>query len=169
MPANSVAYYVLENMKEGRRFGYAGTADVMAPGAQLHGRSRLVSLDEPIAIDDDADDNDATLHDLLADQHGDPDTEAARELDWAAVMDQLDDRRLMVLHESAAGYGPNEIGERLHVSATRVIQLRQDCGKRIVGTWGSNGIADATTPPGWRSGMRAAAERRACRYDRAHA
>jgi len=166
VPANSVAYYVIENMKSGRRSGYAGMADVMAPATQIHGRSTVVSMDEPISIDEDGDDSDATLHDLLADQREDTDTVAGRRLDWDSVLDRLDDRRLMVLHETAAGYGPSEIGDRLHVSAPRVIQLRQDCGERIVETWGSNGVADATTPTGWRAGLRAGAERRAARSER---
>lgn len=100
---------------------------------------------------------------------GDADSAAARNLDWAAVESRLDGRRLTIMKETAAGYGPGEIGQRLNVTASRVVQLRRGCGKLIAESWGSNGIVDATTPPIWRAGMRATAEGRRCRFERANA
>lgn len=48
---NSVAYYVLQPLRSGRRSGYAGRADVMSPAAALDGRVTLVSMDEPVGDD----------------------------------------------------------------------------------------------------------------------
>ena len=139
----------------------------MAPSTQLDGGSSMVSLDAPLEMGDD-EGGEVTLHDLLATDSG-ADGAAGRNLDWSDVEASLDDRRLTVLQESAAGYNPSEIGQHLSVSAPRVIQLRNDCGKHIINAWGDNGILSATATPCWRSGMRAAVERRECRHERANA
>ena len=167
VPAGSIAHFVLQSLKSGRRFGYAGRTDVLAPSTQLDGGSTVVSMDEPMNMSDESEDE-ITLHDLLAADNG-ADGSAGRNLDWGDVEAELDARKLTVLRESAVGYSPTEIAHHIGVSAPRVIQIRQDCGKHIIDTWGENGILNATRIPCWRSGMRAATERRECQYERANA
>ena len=50
---NSVAFYVLQSLRSGRRSGYAGRADAMSPAAALDGRVTVLSLDEPFGYADD--------------------------------------------------------------------------------------------------------------------
>ena len=67
----------------------------------------------------------------------------------------------------ATGYGTGEIADQLRVSPPRVCQLRESLGEYVVNAWGTNGLVDSTTPSKWGQGLRAAAERRAGRYQRA--
>ena len=46
--------------------------------------------------------------------------EAARRIDWNLVLDQLDERRRVVLKCTAEGYGTDEIASALKVSSPRV-------------------------------------------------
>lgn len=164
--AGSVAHYVLKGLQAGRRFSYTGRSDVMSPGAQLSGNVSLVSLDAPVDVGDENGDEGGNLHAVLAATGDDTDATAARALDWEAVYPRLDDRRKALLNGMALGFGTGDLASRLNVSPPRACQLRESLGKCIVNTWGTNGIADATAATQWRQGMRAAAERRACRYER---
>lgn len=164
--AGSVAYYVLQGMKAGRRHGSAGKTDALSAGAQLAGHVTVFSMDALVS-DDPEDDNDQTLHDLLAAGNtSDASEEAGRRVDWDDVLARLDNRRQLVLHETAAGYGPNEIAKHLAVTPPRVVQLKRSCGDQIMEAWGGSGIAESATVPLWSSGLRAASERRMARYER---
>lgn len=123
-------------------------------------------MDATLGSGDDESGCEFTLHDVLASDGDDTDAAAMRRLDWNEVLPRLDGRRQVVVRECSEGYGVNEIAGHLGVSAPRVIQLRQSCGEEIVNAWGSNGLQAATTPSGWRSGLRAGSERRACRSER---
>jgi hypothetical protein len=166
VPPQSVAYYALEGLKQGRRSGYAGKADVMSAAATVCGRVNLRSLDEPMGADGDDPDQDMTLHDVLAAEGEDVDVAAARHLDWDKVMIRLDARNKAVVKAMAAGYGTNAIADKIKVSPPRICQLKESVANYVVESWGSNGIADATTPSQWRAGLRAVDEKRAARYSR---
>jgi len=167
MPAQSVAYYVIKRVRSGRRSTGSSRTDVLAPGTRLQGRAAVESLDAPIESGTDGDD--PTLHDLLADQRDDTDTAAARRMDWDLVTNALDDRRRAVLKATAEGYGTGEIAARYGVSAPRICQVRESIGRYIENAWGTDVMADAVREPGWKAGLRAEAERRIGRYERAHA
>ena len=164
-PGN-IAFYTLQALKSGRRSGYAGRMDAMSPAASLDRAVQVRSMDEAIGVDPD-DASDVTLHDLLAGPGEDTDAAAARHLDWDAVLDRLDDRRQAVVTAMAAGYGTNEIAGQLQVSPPRICQVKESLTKYVVDTWGDDGLADTTTPSKWRAGLRAGAERRAGRAERA--
>jgi hypothetical protein len=166
VPPQSVAYYALENLKQGRRSGYAGKADVMSAAATVCGRVSVRSLDEPMGVDGDDPTTQMTLHDTLADTVEDVDVAAARTLDWDLVLGRLDSRNKVMLTALAAGYGTGEIAARIKVSPPRVCQLKEDLAGYVVDSWGTNGIAEASTPTQWRAGLRAMAERRTARYER---
>lgn len=166
VPPQSVAYYALENLKQGRRSGYAGKADVMSAAATVCGRVNIRSLDEPMAVDGDDPEQDMTLHDVLAAEEEDVDVAAARHLDWDKVMTRLDARNKTMVKAMAAGYGTDAIAEKIHVSPPRVCQLKEALGRYVVDSWGTDGIADASTPSKWRAGLRAVEQKRAARYRR---
>jgi len=151
---NSIAHYALQSAKSGRRFGYAGRADVMSSAAALDGSAHVCSLDATLGAGDEGDDE-VTLHDVLAGAGEAVDEAAARVLDWDALELQLDNRKRMILHDSALGYGTGETATKLQVSAPRVIQLRRQCGELIREKWGETALQDCLTPSAWRSGLRA--------------
>ena len=167
LTAGNVAFYTLQALKSGRRSGYAGRMDAMSAAAVLDGAVQLKSMDEVMGVDEDDPSHEMTLHDMLAGRGDDTDVTAGRRMDWDLVIRQLDDRRVSVLQETAAGYGANEIAEMLGISAPRAIQLRHSCAEPIMDAWGAAGLQASATPSKWRSGLRARVERRTCRAERA--
>ena len=137
---SSVAYYTLQALKSGRRSGYAGRTDAMGAGTILDGNAQLRSIDEGIADNEEGGDE-MTLHDVLAGSMEEVDIEAARRIDWNLVLDQLDERRRVVLKCTAEGYGTDEIASTLKVSSPRVCQLRESIGPYIIKAWGTTGLA----------------------------
>jgi len=74
--ASSVAYFAVKLTKSGRRSTSSSRTDVMHPGTQLAGRSRLTSFDEPLGFDDNGDN--ITLADVFDNKQDDPSMSAAR-------------------------------------------------------------------------------------------
>jgi FixJ family two-component response regulator len=108
-----------------------------------------------------------TLHDALAGRGEDVDVAAARHLDWGDVLNRLDDRRQAILTAMVSGYGTNAIADQIQVSPPRVCQLKESLAGYVTGVWGDNGLAECVKESTWRAGLRAAAERRAGRSERA--
>jgi hypothetical protein len=124
-------------------------------------------MDEPMAISGDDPGTEMTLHDVLADTAEDVDVTVARRMDWDLVLGRLEARNKTVVTAMAAGYGTGEIADQIHVSPPRVCQLKEDLAEYVVDSWGTTGIAEASTPSQWRAGLRAGVEKRAARYERA--
>lgn len=61
---NSLAYYAIQSLKSGRRFGSAGRTDAMSAAVQMDGMVTMASMDA--GLGDDADGQEVTFHDLLA-------------------------------------------------------------------------------------------------------
>ena len=151
---NSVAHYAIQSVKSGRRFGYAGRLDAMSSAAALDGAVQVCSFDAPVANSED-DHGDFTLHDVLSGSGEDVDQAAARRIDWGELEKRLDERRSLVLRDTAAGIGPSETAAKLSVSAPYVVSLKRDCAKVVRESWGENAIYECTAPTVWRRGLRA--------------
>lgn len=165
-PGN-IAYYTIQALKSGRRFGYAGRLDAMCPAAALDGKVSMVSLDAPIGESDDDDaSEERTLHTCLASSFEDPSAAGARELDWQLAMDALGGRERAVVMTTARGAQGLDIAKALGVSRPRVVQIKRQAGDKIREALGPDVLADAMREPAWHAGMRASAERRECRYER---
>lgn len=160
----TIAFYALRNIKAGRRSTGSSKTDVMAAGTQLAGRAAVRSMDEPLTLGDDHEDE-MDLHSILASPGDDTAVAAGRRMDWDAALDCLDDRQAGVVRATAMGMSVKETAATYRVSAPRVIQIRHKAGQRIEQAWGTTGLEDQT--PEWRRGMRAVHERRACRAGRA--
>src|ERR1017187_105580 len=78
--ASTVAYFAVKLTKSGRRSTSSSRTDVLHPGTQLAGRSRVVSFDEHLGFDDNGDS--ITLADLFDNKQDDPSQLAARSMDW---------------------------------------------------------------------------------------
>jgi DNA-binding NarL/FixJ family response regulator len=167
VPANSVAFYALQRLKAGRRSGYAGAADVLSAAATVCGRVSVQSMDAGMGPEEDDSGHEMTLHDALAGRGEDVDVAAARHLDWGDVLNRLDDRRQAILTAMVSGYGTNAIADQIQVSPPRVCQLKESLAGYVTGVWGDNGLAECVKESTWRAGLRAAAERRAGRSERA--
>lgn len=161
---NSVAFYVLQSLRSGRRSGYAGRADAMSPAAQLDGKVALVSMDEPVFIENDDDDDEPTLHMCLASTGEDPASQGSRELDWDQAFDTLGNSDRQILFATAMGRQGIELGVCYGVTPARITQRKREIGARLRSSLGGNVLADCVRESQWEGGMRAYREKRACRY-----
>ena len=164
--ANSIAFYTVQRLKSGRRSYGATRSDAMCPAAQLDGHSTLASLDEPIPGDGESD-GFTTLHDVLGNNEEDPSQQAARELDWEALMAGLDDRELAIVQTTINGGTLDRLARRFGISNPRLTQIKKALGQRIKQSWGTTAIADATRAPAWHACLNASRELSRCRHERA--
>src|SRR6266567_1916937 len=93
-PGN-VAYFAIGLAKAGRRSTGTSKTDALAPGTQLRGRSHVCSLEEPLYSA--AGMEPLTLGEVLASEAEDPSVTAARNLDWQAFADTLDEMGRAIL------------------------------------------------------------------------
>ena len=100
---NSVAYYVLQALRSGRRSGYAGRADALSPAAALDGRVTVLSMDEPFGYADDDENEELNLHACLAATGEDPAAQGSRELDWDSALAGLGQEDADIVLATAAG------------------------------------------------------------------
>jgi hypothetical protein len=165
--AGNIAFFAIQSLKSGRRFGYAGKSDVLSPGAMLAGHASVVSLDEPRGEPDDDPDGEFTLHDVLAATGEDAGTAAGRRIDWDQALQTMDARTRGILQGTAEGVGPGELAARYSISAPRVCQVRDAAGAKITQAWGGNPVVDATRETAWIKHVRTYAQQRTCRACRA--
>ncbi len=92
VPASSVAFYAIEHTRSGRRSCGNSCVDAMAAGTQLHGHSRLESLEQVVASHEENGGEIYELHDVLSNDQEDPATKAARKMDWDSFMASLSAR-----------------------------------------------------------------------------
>ena len=161
---NSVAFYVLQSLRSGRRSGYAGRADAMSPAAALDGRVTVLSLDEPFGYADDDPDEELNLHACLAASGEDPAAQGSRELDWDSALAGLGRADADIVLETAAGTPGLDLGLRYGVTPARVSQRKREIGGRLLLSLGDTVLADCVRESAWEGGMRAYREKRAYRY-----
>jgi hypothetical protein len=106
-PGN-VAYYKILHMKSGRRSYGASTVDALGIGAQLNGKSRTTSFDEPVHEESELGEI-FTINDVLSLDDEDPGQKAARKMDWEAFLTGLTEREQSVVEELLAGRSGSEI------------------------------------------------------------
>jgi hypothetical protein len=90
-PGN-IAYNTIQHIKSGRRSTGSSTVDVYGSGTQLNGKTRLNSLEEVVASNEENGGEIFLFHDVLSRDEEDPGTKAARRLDWQSFMASLSAR-----------------------------------------------------------------------------
>lgn len=166
VPSSSVAFYVIQALRGGRRSTSASRTDALAPATQLDGRARVRYLDD-IVYPDDEQEGALHLEDCLASSSEDTANAAGRHLDWDSALGLLDSRQESILVGTAAGVAVDELAKKHGVSAPRIVQIRRQAGTRIRECWGETGNAHVVGESAWKRGMRALSESRAGRAERA--
>jgi len=146
----SVAYYTIQRLKTGRRSTGAGRTDVMSPGCQLDGHSRVMSLDQPVNSGDGDEDERLTLGELLSSRRDDPSQAAARHADWGEFMTMLDAPQRYIVQATARGERVTDQATRLGVSPPAVCQRRDTIARRALAFWGDAVLQDVSRMPLWR-------------------
>jgi len=80
--AGNVAYFVTVKLRNGCRSSGMVTGDVYGAGTQINGRTRLTSMDDVAAQDEESGGENFLLEDVLAADQEDPATKATRKMDW---------------------------------------------------------------------------------------
>jgi hypothetical protein len=152
--AGNIAFYTLQHMKSGRRFGGNRTVDVFGTATQLQGHSRLSSFDEAM----DANESEAdsfTLHHAFTDPSEDPATKAARKMDWETFMAMQDECDRAILQCAAEGEAFGQVGKRFRVSPTTVRNRKRQLAIAVREFMGENILAEAGRQPQWKEQLMA--------------
>lgn len=162
---NSIAYYAIQQAKHGRRSYSASRMDALCPSAQLDSAVEVQFMDDE-GIECDAGEN-LTLHDLLASGDEDPSQRAAREIDWAELLEDFNERDIAVLRSTVNGDRLDALAAQFGVSSARLCQLKRELGKQVKLRWGEDALENAVRIPVWSGNVNAAREHQACQHDRA--
>ena len=162
---NSIAYYAIQQSKHGRRSYAATRADALCPAAQLDTTVTLEYLDDDGV--DVEDPEGSTLHDVLASREEDPSQKAAREIDWAELLEDFNERDIAVLQCTVNGGRLDKLAAQFGVSSARLCQLKRELGKQVKLRWGEDALENAMRIPAWNGSVNATRERSACQHERA--
>ena len=162
-PGN-ISYYAAKLVRQGRRSGGQSSTDVLSPRTQIAARCRVESLDQPIP--GEAEGDDLCLHDVLAGQSADPAAEAAKRLDWQALVDSLDALARKVLDCLMAGEDLTTLVPTLKRSRSSLQNDKARLARLAIEHLGADILKEVQRLPQWRDGIVAGREKMACRYAR---
>jgi len=161
---STVAFFAVKLTKSGRRSTSSSKTDVLHPGTQLSGRTRVVSFDEPLGFDEAGDT--ITLADVFDNGHDDPSTEAARNLDWETFYRTQTFRGQRLLAVVAEGSTLRQGARVLGLSDSGIQLEKRKLATALAEFMGTNILAEVNRQPMWKSNIMASRERQACRAAR---
>jgi DNA-directed RNA polymerase specialized sigma24 family protein len=164
--ASSVAYYSIQHSKSGRRSVGHSSADVHGTATQLHGKTRLHSLDEVVASDEETGGEIFTFNDVLSNEQEDPSTRAARKLDWESFCAGLPERERVAVMLVAEGKTLRQAARCLGVSESSMQTSKRRIGVKILEFMGADIMIEVRRRPQWRNNLAATREKQACRVQR---
>ena len=159
------AYYTLQHCKAGRRAMGTNSVDVMGTATQLKGKTALHSLNELVAEDENGADI-IELQDVIANDHEDPATIAARKMDWDSFLAQLSRIETLVVEFLCAGKTLRDVSRKVGVSDSTMQTYRRKIGAKILEFMGADVLADIARMPGSQTSLDCEREAQACRNDR---
>ena len=162
---NSIAFYAIQRARSGRRSYSAAGADALCPSAQLDRRVTVECMDEQVGECDAGEP--LTLHDVLAAPDEDPSQTAAREIDWAELLEDFNARDVALLQCTAEGGRLNRLAAQFGVSPGRLCQIKLELGRQVRLRWGPDALENAMRLPAWSGNVKASREQQACRHERA--
>jgi len=161
--ASSVAYYTVQHCKSGRRSVGNSRVDVLAAGTQLNGHTRLTSMDEVAAANEECGGDIYTFNDVLSNDQEDPGTKAARKMDWESFCAGLPERERVAVLFVAEGRTLREAARSLGVSDSCMQGSKRRLGVKILEFMGADIMVEVRRRPQWRSNLEATREKHACR------
>jgi hypothetical protein len=166
--AGNIAYFTIQHLKSGRRSTGSSKADVYGSWTQLAGRTRLHSLEEVVAEDQENGGEIFLLHDVLSDDREDPSTKATRKMDWEQFIDALPERERLAIEFMLEGKSLRDAAHVLRVSDSSMQSSKRSLRVKILEFMGAEILVEIQRRPRWKEHINAARERMACRYDRCH-
>jgi len=166
--ASSVAYYAIEHTRSGRRSCGNSASDVHGAATQLKGRSRLESMEQVVASNEECGGEIWELHDVLASDQEDPGTKAARNLDWQTLMSKLSDRERAVIECIIEGRSLGDAAKSFRVCDSTMQGDKRNLAVKIQTFFGSDILIEVRRPPRWKDDVMTAREKLTCKHLRAH-
>ena len=159
---NSVAYYTLQHLKNGRRMMDSGCADVYSCMRRATTPDDIMSFDAELEFGDD---ETLTLADMLADHHPDPSEEVGRKLAWEDLSRHLSFQQLKVLRAVAEGGKLSDVAKELGVSPPRVTKIKWEIGEMARKILGDDILNEVVSESAWERDLRCQHDRRESRLD----
>ena len=163
-PGN-VAYFAIKQIRQGRRSTGFFKSDAHHPAAQMSGRSRVVSLEEPVKSEEGSDEP-LVLGEVLACEAEDPSATGARNLDWQAFVATLDELARAILQCLADQRPLLEVAHSYRMSRSCVQGHKNRLSEAVLAFMGPELLQNLRQAPQWRINIRAAREKMACRFER---
>ena len=151
--ASSVAYYAIEHTRSGRRSCGNSCCDVMAAGTQLHGHSRLDSLEQVVASNEECGGEIWELHDVLSNDSEDPGTQAARNLDWEILINRLSEREKAVIECIIEGRSLRDAAKSFQVCDSTMLGDRRKLAVKILDFMGADILIEVRRSPRWKDDL----------------
>jgi hypothetical protein len=166
--ASSVAYYAIEHTRSGRRSVGNSCCDVMAAGTQLHGHSRLDSLEQVVASNEECGGEIWELHDVLGSDQEDPATKAMRNLDWQSFIAQLSARDQSIIQFMIEGTQGPAIASKLGVCSSTIHHRKKSLAAKILEFMGPRILQEIQRWPRRKEDLITSRERLNWKHDRSH-
>ncbi len=163
--AGNISYYAVRLTREGRRSTGFKKTDPLHPAAQIAGRSRVVSLEEPLGGEIE-DQETLCLHDVLAAPDEDPSMAATRRLDWTGLVESLDTANREILCRLLEGADLGKLLPKLKCSRHALQRDKQRLAASIRERLGPDILDQVQALPRWRDNLSAKQEKFVCRYER---
>ena len=166
-PGNA-AYYAIQHCKSGRRSTGNSCVDVMASGTQINGKSRLESMEQVVASNEECGGEIWELHDVLASDQEDPATKAARKMDWSEFASALTERERAAINCLVEGRSLRDVAKCFRVCDSTMQGDKRKLAVKIQEFFGPDILVQIRRKPNWKDSLDASRERLACREERRH-
>jgi len=165
--AGNVAFYTIQKLKCGRRSTGSSTVDVYGSGTQINGKSRLESMEQVVASNEEGG-KIYELHDVLSDDAEDPSTKAARKMDWEDFWAALSPKDQAIIQFLIEGKSGSVMARQLKVSDWTIQHRKHQLVKAIVQFMGPDILLQVARLPKWKNDLAATKEKLACKHERSH-
>ncbi len=166
--ASNVAYYAIEHTRSGRRSCGNSASDVHGAATQLKGRSRLDSLEQVVASNEECGGEIWELHDVLSNDAADPSMAVAAKLDWQDLCAQLEPCEKAIITLMVEGKSGPAIARILKVCSSTISNSKRKLAVKILDFMGFDILIEVRRSPRWKDDLMTSRERLACKHLRAH-
>ena len=166
--AGNVAFYTLQKLKCGRRSTGSSTVDVYGSSTQINGKSRLESMEQVVASNEECGGEIYLLHDVLAADQEDPGTKAARKMDWSEFASALTERERAVIDCIIEGRSLRNAAKRFRVCDSTMQGDKRKLAVKIQDFMGVDILVQIRKLPRWKDDLMTSREKLTCKHERAH-
>ena len=166
--ASSVAFYAIEHTRSGRRSCGNSASDVHGAATQLKGRSRLESMEQVVASNEECGGEIWELHDVLSRDEEDPGTKAARKMDWSEFASALTERERAVINCIVEGRSLRDAAKSFRVCDSTMQGDKRKLAIKIQEFMGFDILIEVRRSPRWKDSLDATREKMVCREERKH-